>query len=69
MNTKQTASKPIRFRALKNIYWDDWGHMRLVFLRGEVYNGVLHPDGDVTAYSSRYDVSDNVDKSEVEILN
>lgn len=63
------TDKPIRFKALKNIYWEDWGHMRLVFRKGEVYNGILHSDGDITAESPRYGVSDYVDKLAVEVLN
>lgn len=61
--------KPIRFKAVKNIYWEDWGHMRLVFRKGEVYNGILYSDGDITAESPLFGISDYVDKSEVEILN
>lgn len=65
--TKRT-DKPIKFTPKKDIYWDDWGHMRRVFRKGEVYNGVLHSDGEVTAESPAYGVSDYVDASEIEIL-
>lgn len=67
LGSKRT-DKPIRFRALKNIYWEDWGHMRLVFRKGEVYEGVQHSDDNITAYSAYYGVSDYVDKTEIEIL-
>lgn len=40
-------SKPIKFRALKDIYWDDWGHTRRVFEKGQVYDGVMHSNGNV----------------------
>lgn len=60
------TDKPIHFKAIKNIYWEDWGCMRLMFREGEVYDGILHSDGEVTAEVSG--VSDYVDKSEIEIL-
>ncbi|MGR5922175.1 hypothetical protein ACT7DD_26495 [Bacillus paranthracis] len=29
--------KKITFKAKKDIYWEDWEHLRLVFSRGNVY--------------------------------
>lgn len=60
--------KPIKFRALKDIYWDDWGHMRLVFDKGQIYDGVMHSDGSVSGYSSFHDVSDALEKGEYELV-
>jgi hypothetical protein len=60
--------KPIKFRALKDIYWEDWGQMRLVFVKGRIYDGVMHSDGNVSGHSSFYDVSDGLDQGEYEIV-
>ncbi|MBY3621416.1 hypothetical protein HGO21_17935 [Acinetobacter sp. CUI P1] len=61
-------SKPIKFRALKDIYWDDWGHTRRVFEKGQVYDGVMHSNGNVSGYSPFYDVSDGLDQGEYELI-
>ncbi|MCZ8541983.1 hypothetical protein [Psychrobacillus psychrodurans] len=69
LGESKRTDRPIRFIAKKNIYWDDWGHMRLVFSNGKGYSGILHSDGKITAESPYYGVSDYVDESEIEILN
>lgn len=62
------TDKPIRFKPKKDIYWEDWGHMRLVFQKGKIYSGILHSDGEITAVSPRFGVSDYVEESEIQIL-
>lgn len=69
LGDRKRTDKPIRFKAKKDIYWEDWGHMRRVFMTGRVYDGVLHSDGNVTAYSPYYDVDDYVSADEIEIIN
>lgn len=69
LDESNRTDKPIRFIAKKNIYWDEWGHKRLVFSKGKGYSGILHTDGKVTAESPYYGVSDYVNESEIEILN
>lgn len=64
----ERTDKPIRFKAKSHIYWEDWGHMKLVFVAGRVYDGVLHSDGKVTAYCPYFDVSDYVNANEIEIV-
>ncbi len=59
----------IRFLTKKDIYWDDWGREILVFGAGEIYSGVLHCDGKITAESPYYGVSDYVESEDIEILN
>lgn len=68
LGDEKRTDKPIRFKAKKNIYWEDWGHMKRVFVAGRVYEGVLHSDGNVTAYSPYYDVDDYVNLDEIEII-
>lgn len=59
----------IKFRAVKNIYWDDCGHMRLVFEKGQVYTGVQYSDGNVTAETPFYPgIEDYIYKDEMEII-
>lgn len=65
-DSKRTDT-PIRFMPKKHIYWDDWGSPRLVFRQGVVYKGILHSDGNITAESPAYGVSDYVDISNIEI--
>ncbi|OUA82907.1 hypothetical protein BK706_31180 [Bacillus thuringiensis serovar leesis] len=61
--------KKITFKANKDIYWEDWGHLRLVFSRGNVYPGILHKDGSVTAETPYYEgISDYVDIDSIEII-
>ncbi len=69
LGDEKRKDKPIRFKAKKNIYWEDWGHMRRVFIAGRVYDGVLHSDGKVTGYSPYFDVDDYVSADEIEIVN
>lgn len=65
----ERTDKPIRFKAVKDIYWEDWGHMRLVFRKGQVYDGVQHTNGRVSGYNAYFDVSDYVYPEEIEIIN
>lgn len=64
----ERTDKPIKFRATKDIYWDDWGHMRRVFVKGRIYEGVKHSSGNVSGYSPYYDVSDGLDPDEYELV-
>jgi hypothetical protein len=63
-----SKGKPIKFRALKDIYWEDWGHMRCVFVEGRIYDGFMHSDGSISGYSPFYDVSDGLDQGEYELV-
>lgn len=67
LGDSKRTDKPISFMPKKHIYWDDWGHMRLVFRQGVAYKGILHSDGNVTAESPAYGVSDYVDILDIEI--
>lgn len=69
LGDEKRSDKQIRFKAKKNIYWEDWGHMRRVFIADRVYEGVLHSDGKITAYSPYFDVDDFVSADEIEIIN
>ncbi|MEC5307806.1 hypothetical protein [Bacillus thuringiensis] len=61
--------KKITFKVKKDIYWEDWGHLRLVFSKGNVYEGVRHKDGSVTAETPYYEgISDYVDADSIEII-
>ncbi|WP_049894990.1 hypothetical protein [Paenibacillus antibioticophila] len=64
----ERTDKPVKFRALKDIYWDDWGKFRRVFVKGRIYEGVQHSDGSVSGYSPYYDVSDGLDPGEYELI-
>lgn len=68
LGDENRSDKLIRFKAKRNIYWEDWGHMKRVFVAGRVYDGVLHSDGKVTAYCPYYDVDDYVSHEEIEII-
>lgn len=46
--------KQIRFYVKENIFWDFGGRSVVVFRKGEVVEGILHRNGDVTANSSIY---------------
>jgi hypothetical protein len=60
--------KKIAFEVIRDIYWDDWGHFRRVFSKGDVCVGTLHSDGDVTAESPYYEgISDYVDINSIVI--
>lgn len=62
-------NKKIKFKVIKDIYWDDWGHFRRVFSRGDICEGVQHKDGNVSAESPYYEgVSDLVDLDKIEII-
>ncbi|MFD1204026.1 hypothetical protein ACFQ38_02635 [Sporosarcina contaminans] len=68
LGDSERTDKPIRFIPKKHIYWEDWGHMCLVFRQGVIYEGIQHSDGNVTAESPAYGVTDYVDTTEIEIL-
>ncbi|WP_044782879.1 MULTISPECIES: hypothetical protein [Bacillus cereus group] len=60
--------KAIVFEAKKDIYWEDWGHLRKVFSKGKVYQGTLHKSGKVTAETPYYEgISDYIDLDSIEI--
>lgn len=59
----------ITFEVTHDIYWDDWGHFRRVFCKGDICKGVLHPSGEVSAESPYYEgISDYVDLDCIKIL-
>lgn len=69
LNDTERTDRPIKFIAKENIYWDDWGYMRLVFRKGRKYVGIQHSDGSVTAETPFYtDISDYVDITKIEIF-
>ncbi|AJI09077.1 hypothetical protein OB988_21440 [Bacillus cereus] len=60
--------KDIVFVVKKDVYWEDWGSLKKVFLRGNYYKGTLHENGKITAESPYYDgISDYVDLDSIEI--
>lgn len=61
--------KVVKFRVIKDIYWDNWGRIVKVFRVGDVQTGRLYPDGHISAESTIYDgVSDGVDRECIEII-
>lgn len=64
-----TEGKEITFEVIKDIYWDDWGHRRKVFRRGDICKGILYTSGEVSAESPYYKgVSDYVDLGRIKIM-
>ena len=62
--------KKVKFIPKEDMYWDDWGHKRLVFKQGLKYRGLLHPSGKVTAETPYYsDISDYVDREKIDLVN
>ncbi|PFI93910.1 hypothetical protein COI80_22615 [Bacillus cereus] len=60
--------KVIAFEVKKDVYWNDCGSLRKVFLKGNYYKGTLHESGEVTAETPYYDgISDYVDLGFIEI--
>ena len=54
---------------LRRIFLGGLGHLRLVFSRGNVYPGILHKDGSVTAETPYFEgISDYVDIDSIEII-
>ncbi len=68
LDINSLLEKEVTFEVIKDIYWDDWGHFRKVFRKGDVCKGILYPDGEVTAESPYYNVSDIVDLGCIKIL-
>jgi hypothetical protein len=61
--------KEIEFEVIADIYWDDWGHFRKVFCKGDKCRGIQYPTGIVVAESPYYDgISDSVDLNAIKIL-
>lgn len=59
----------IKFKPIRNIYWDNNGRPTLVFHKGRIYKGTLHNSGEITAVTPYYDgVDDYVLKADIEIL-
>lgn len=58
----------IKFRAIRNIYWDNNGRPVLVFYEGKLYKGELHESGKITATTPYYDVDDYINESDIEII-
>lgn len=65
---EERVDRPIRFTPNKNIYWDDWGRMRVVFRKDKIYDGVLHSDGMITGCNSYFGVSDYVCSEDITIV-
>lgn len=60
--------KDIVFKVKKDVYWEDWGSLKKVFLKGNFYKGTLHENGKITAETPYYDgISDYVDLDSIEI--
>lgn len=60
--------KDIVFEVKKDVYWEGWGSLKKVFLKGNYYKGTLHENGKVTAETPYYDgISDYVDIGSIEI--
>ena len=61
--------KKIKFQVIRNIYWDDWGRLILVFRKGDICDGELYSNGIVCAESPYYkDICDVVDLMSIKIL-
>ena len=46
------VTKEVRF--IKDVYWDNWGKLVRVFLRGDVVEAKVHEDGNLSAESTLY---------------
>lgn len=51
---KMDEAKPVKFKVIKDVMWDNWGHMVTAFSKGTACEGMLYPDGDVVAESPYY---------------
>ncbi|MED3932928.1 hypothetical protein [Priestia megaterium] len=64
------GNKKVTFEVTKDIRWDNWGQIVVAFTKGQVCEGVLHKDGNVSAESPYYSgISDCVDSDSINILN
>lgn len=60
--------KIIKFRPIRNIYWDNHGSPTLVFRAGCIYSGELYENGKITATTPYYDVDDFINEADIEII-
>ena len=61
--------KEVTFEVIKDIYWDNWGHLSKVFNKGDICKGTQCPTGVVVAESPYYEgVSDMVDLEHINII-
>ncbi|TKI60079.1 hypothetical protein FC756_19875 [Lysinibacillus mangiferihumi] len=58
----------IKFRPIRNIYWDNNGRAVLVFHEGKSYEGEFHESGKITATTPYYDADDYINESDIEII-
>lgn len=64
------GNKKITFEVTKDIRWDNWGKIVVAFSKGQVCEGILHKDGNISAESPYYSgISDCVDSNSINILN
>lgn len=62
-------TKKVRFKVTKDIRWDNWGRIVVVFRKGDIVEGTMYSDGSVSAESTIYPgISDEVDSDSIEIL-
>jgi hypothetical protein len=55
LGDSKRIDKPIRFMPKKHVYWDDRGHFRKVFSKGDICKGTLYPCREVVAESPYYE--------------
>ena len=61
--------REVTFEVIKDIYWDNWGHLSKVFNKGDICKGTQYPTGVVVAESPYYEgVSDMVDLEHINII-
>lgn len=54
--------KNIKFKVIKDIFWDNWGHSVKAFSKGMRCEGKLYNDGSIIAMSPYYDgITDIID--------
>lgn len=59
----------VTVRIKKDVYWDNWGRLALVFKKGEVVEGLLHEDGTVSVESTIYSgISDYISSDLFELI-
>lgn len=61
--------KKVRFKVTKDIRWDNWGRIVVVFCKGDIVEGTIYSDGTISAESTVYPgISDEVDLDSIEII-
>ena len=61
--------KEVTFEVIKDIYWDNWGHLIQVFNKGDICKGTQYPTGVVVAESPYYEgVFDIINLEHVNII-